>query len=67
MSESSRTPYSLLADLGAGGPERSENWKKFVEIYGKRIAYWCHRGGLKIDDVEDVSAGCVAQAISVHP
>jgi RNA polymerase sigma-70 factor (ECF subfamily) len=48
---SGSTSHTLLERVRRSDPEA---WRKFVEVYGPLVAYWCRRPGLQADDVADV-------------
>src|SRR6516225_5701342 len=46
------TPLSLLERLRANDPQA---WRRLLDLYQPLVRFWCARGGLGHEDVEDVT------------
>jgi RNA polymerase sigma-70 factor (ECF subfamily) len=55
------TPLSLLERARTHDPEA---WRRLVELYRPLVLYWCHRGGLRGPDAEDVAQEVFAGAVA---
>jgi RNA polymerase sigma-70 factor, ECF subfamily len=53
------TPLSLLERARANDPEA---WRKLAELYRSLVLFWCHRGGIRTEDAEDVTQEVFAAA-----
>jgi RNA polymerase sigma-70 factor (ECF subfamily) len=55
----SRTPASLLERIRVNDPEA---WRRLLSLYQPLVRFWCARGGLAPEDVEDVTQEVFAGA-----
>jgi RNA polymerase sigma-70 factor (ECF subfamily) len=53
------TPLSLLERLRRND---AEAWRRLLELYRPLVLFWCARGGVAVDDAEDVTQGVFAGA-----
>src|SRR6476620_8484070 len=53
------TPLSLLERVRANDPEA---WQRLVQLYRPLVLFWCTRGRVPADDVEDVAQEVLAAA-----
>jgi RNA polymerase sigma-70 factor (ECF subfamily) len=58
-------PETSLSLLERAGQKDPEAWRRLVNLYTGLIAYWCRRGGLSGEDVDDVVQE-VFKAVSTH-
>jgi RNA polymerase sigma-70 factor (ECF subfamily) len=56
---SQATPLSLLERVCSND---AEAWRRLVGLYRPLVLFWCARGGVAIDDAEDVAQGVFAAA-----
>lgn len=59
--DSRRTSRSLLQRARERQPEA---WRRLVALYGPLVAYWCRRGGVATQDVDDVVQEVFAKAFA---
>lgn len=53
------TPLSLLERVRSND---ADAWRRLMELYRPLVLFWCTRGGVAVDDAEDVAQGVFAAA-----
>jgi RNA polymerase sigma-70 factor (ECF subfamily) len=53
------TSLSLLERVRSNDPDA---WRRLIDLYRPLVLFWCTRGGVAIDDVEDVTQSVFAAA-----
>src|SRR4051812_22451611 len=59
--DSRRTSRSLLERARDNQPEA---WQRLVGLYGPLVRYWCRRGGVDPQDVDDVAQEVFVRAFA---
>jgi RNA polymerase sigma-70 factor (ECF subfamily) len=55
------TPLSLLERVRRND---ADAWRRLMELYRPLVLFWCTRGGVAVDDAEDVAQGVFAAVAS---
>jgi RNA polymerase sigma-70 factor (ECF subfamily) len=53
------TPLSLLERVRSND---ADAWQRLIDLYRPLVLFWCTRGGVAVDDTEDVAQGVFAAA-----